>query len=275
MALRGYISNISPLWKIEDQRKVLIAAGVGSDKIFVDELTTKERQAHRTACLSARADMLRPTTRKGGERIVIASPAVLAWSAEDFTEALTEAAARNATVRFLDSNLEVGPNAKIPQLHKAAKAFANFNVSRHAKDAVPPNYIDRNTMNVKDPAAVHGVQRDLITQQLEHVPRIDARNPGLTLAIAKDDLEAIAKSLPGLQAGGGKIELDDLLAYLRPRMNGTNVYYNGNPVARRLTTEMEFRWAAQAIVDRIANNGSAQQAESTAKRRAGKPGPKS
>ncbi len=124
MALRGYISNISPLWKIEDQRKVLIAAGVGSDKIFVDELTTKERQAHRTACLSARADMLRPTTRKGGERIVIASPAVLAWSAEDFTEALTEAAARNATVRFLDSNLEVGPNAKIPQLHKAAKAFA-------------------------------------------------------------------------------------------------------------------------------------------------------
>jgi hypothetical protein len=163
----------------------------------------------------------------------------------------------------------------VNSVDKAAKAFANFNVSRHAKDAVPPNYIDRHTINVKDPAAVHGVQRDLITQQLEHVPRIDARNPGLTLAIAKDNLEAIAKSLPGLQANGGKIELDNLLAYLGPRMNGTNVYSDGNPVARRLTTEMQFRSAAQAIVDRIANNGSAQQAESTAKRRAGKRGPKS
>jgi len=163
----------------------------------------------------------------------------------------------------------------VDSVDKAAKAFANFNLSRHAKDAVPPNYIDRNTVNVKDPAAVRGVQRDLITQQLEDVPRIDARNPGLTLAIAKDDLEVIARSLPGLQASGGKIELGDLLAYLRPRMNGTNVYYNGNPVARRLTTEMEFRSAAQAIVDRIANNGSAQQAESTAERRAGKAGPKS
>jgi hypothetical protein len=124
MALRGYISNISPLWKIEDQRKMLAAEGVDPDRIFVDELTTIERRAHRVESLSARAEMLRPTTRKSDERIIIASPAVLAWSSEDFTAALTEAAARNATVRFLDTNLEVGPQAKIPQLHKAAKAFA-------------------------------------------------------------------------------------------------------------------------------------------------------
>jgi hypothetical protein len=95
------------------------------------------------------------------------------------------------------------------------------------------------------------------------------------LAIPKDDLQTIAKSLPGLQANGGKIELDDLLAYLRPKMNGTNVYSNGNPAVRRLTTEMQFRSAAQAIVDRIANNGLAQQPAATTKPGTKKGGPKS
>jgi hypothetical protein len=146
---------------------------------------------------------------------------------------------------------------------KAAKAFAKFNLSRHAQDAVPPNYIDRHKANVQDRGAVHGVQRALISRQLENMPGIDERNPGLTLAIAKGNLEAIAQALPGLQANGGKIELDDLLAYLRPRMNGTNLFSNGNPAVRRLTTELQFRSAAQAIIDRIANNG------------AGKRGPKS
>src|SRR5690348_10641287 len=75
----------------------------------------------------------------------------------------------------------------VDSVDKAAKAFANFNPSRHAKDAVPSNYIDRRKVNVKDPAAVHGVQRELIARQLENVPVIDARNSGLTLAIAKDN----------------------------------------------------------------------------------------
>ena len=173
----------------------------------------------------------------------------------------------------LATGLSGAPTVK--SVDKAAKAFANFNLSRHAKGAVPPNYIDRHTVNVKDPAAVHGVQRKLISRQLDDVSASEVRNPGLTLAIPKDDLQTIAKSLPGLQANGGKIVLEDLLAYLRPRMNGTNVYSNGNPAVRRLTTEMQFRSVAQAIVDRIANNGSAQQPASTTKPRTGKRGPKS
>jgi hypothetical protein len=195
-------------------------------------------------------------------------------SAADELPPVKPAVQRTSADRLkLATGLNDAPPAN--SVDKAAKAFANFNLSRHAKDAVPPNYIDQNTMNAKDPAAVRGVQRDLITQQLNNVAETDARNPGLTLAIAKNDLEAIATSLPGLQANGGTIELADLLDYLRPRMNGTNVYYNGNPVARRLTTEMEFRSAAQAIVGRIANNGSAQQAESTAKSPSEKAGPTS
>ena len=64
----------------------------------------------------------------------------------------------------------------VNSVDKAAKAFANFNLSRHAKDAVPPNYIDRHKVNVKDRATVHGVQRALITKQLKDVPEIDAQD---------------------------------------------------------------------------------------------------
>ncbi|MFL5864263.1 MAG: hypothetical protein ACJ780_26425 [Solirubrobacteraceae bacterium] len=195
-------------------------------------------------------------------------------SAADKLPPAESAVSRTSADRLkLATGLSGAPH--LSSVDKAAKAFANFNLGRHAKDAVPPNYIDRRKVDAKDPAAVHGVQRELITRQLENVPGIDARNPGLTLAIAKDNLEALAKSLPGLQANGGKIQLDDLLAYLRPRMNGTNVYSNGNPVVRRLTTEMQFRSAAQAIVDRIANNGAAQPAAPEAKPRVGNGGPKS
>ena len=134
---------------------------------------------------------------------------------------------------------------------KAADVFANFSLSRFGKSAVPANYIDRRKANVKDPGTVLSVQKALIKKQLSDVSPIDARNRGMTLAFRKSDLEGIAKSLPGLQANGGKIELDDLLEFLRARMKGTNVFANGNPVARRLTTEDQFRSQAQAIIDRI------------------------
>lgn len=140
---------------------------------------------------------------------------------------------------------------RMNSVDKAADAFANFSVSRFGRSAVPSNYLDRRKVNVKDPAAVLSVQKDLINRQLREVSQIDARNPGMTLAFRKSDLEGIARSLPGLQANGGKIELEDLLAFLRARMNGTNVFANGNPVARRLTTENEFRSQAQAIIERI------------------------
>ena len=194
-------------------------------------------------------------------------------AADELPPAKSTVSRTSADRLMLATGLSGAPH--LTSVDKAAKAFANFNLGRHAKDAVPPNYIDRRKVNAKDPAAVQGVQRELIARQLENVPGIDARNPGLTLAIAKDDLEAIAKSLPGLEANGGTIQLDALLAYLRPRMNGTNVYSNGNPVVRRLTTEMQFRSAAQAIVDRIANNGAAEPAALEARRQVGNGGPKS
>ena len=62
---------------------------------------------------------------------------------------------------------------------KAAKAFATFNLSRHGRNAVPPNYIDRHKVNVKDPAAVHGVQRALSSAgRFENLPGSMSAIPG-------------------------------------------------------------------------------------------------
>ena len=80
MAVKAYISNISPLWPVERQEAMLSAAVPGyPDKVavFRDELPPSDRQGHRKAALSARAEMLRPTTRKIDEVIVVAALPVL------------------------------------------------------------------------------------------------------------------------------------------------------------------------------------------------------
>jgi hypothetical protein len=93
--------------------------------LFIDDLNNTQRQAHRVESLEARGELLRRTTRKGTpELIIMASPAVFAWGPDDFMDGLADAAARNATVRFLDTGLEIGPKAKAPEFSKAAKAFA-------------------------------------------------------------------------------------------------------------------------------------------------------
>lgn len=117
---KAYISNISPLWPVERQEAMLPDGVV----VFRDVLTPKERQAHRTAALVQRAEMLRPSTRRNGEEIYIASLAVLDWTAEGMMEALTAAMARGATVRVLDAGLSIGPTARVTTLYVAAVAFA-------------------------------------------------------------------------------------------------------------------------------------------------------
>lgn len=128
MAVKAYISNISPLWPVERQEATLSAAVPGyPDKVavFRDELLPSDRQGRREAALSARAKMLRPTTRKSDEVIVVAALPVLDWTAEGMLEALTLAMARNATVRVLDAGIEIGRSSKAAELHQAVKAFAS------------------------------------------------------------------------------------------------------------------------------------------------------
>jgi hypothetical protein len=80
--------------------------------------------------------MLRPTGRKGSdEAIYVASLAVLAWTAEDMMEALTQAMARGATVHVLDAGLIITPKSDAATLHGAAKAFADGRRRRAAAEA--------------------------------------------------------------------------------------------------------------------------------------------
>lgn len=94
----AYLSEVSPWWSLDRQRQVLAERLTGAI-VFVDELDRRERRAHQVASLVQRAQMLRPTARKGrGEAIHVASLAVLAWSAEDLLEVLNTIAARGATL---------------------------------------------------------------------------------------------------------------------------------------------------------------------------------
>jgi hypothetical protein len=144
----------------------------------------------------------------------------------------------------------------LPQasLEKAKKTFANFSLSRFAKNPVPANYVDR--LSVKDPAAVQTRQKALITQQLDKLPATNPQNPGMTLAFPLAKLQEIAKSLPGIGKDGGSIRLDDLLTYMRGKMNGADLYWSGNPVLRRLTVDTQLRSQAQAIIDSIKNRAA-------------------
>ena len=117
--IRAYLSNISPAWTI-DRQEVVLPPGAQQ---FRDVLDARDRYAHQPDRLTQRAAMLRPTRRHGGE-IVVASLAVLAWTAEDLMACLTLAMQRGASVRVLDADLTIAPDSGPDVLHQAAQAFA-------------------------------------------------------------------------------------------------------------------------------------------------------
>src|SRR3974390_1828631 len=96
MLAKVYMSNISPLWSFERQEQViapaLAARGITERKDFVDDLTVNERKAHHDEHLIHREQLLRPSTRKDGGLIVLASLASFAWSVEGTLAGLTRAA---------------------------------------------------------------------------------------------------------------------------------------------------------------------------------------
>lgn len=149
--------------------------------------------------------------------------------------------------------------AHLKSAQKAVKAFENFSLSKFARGKVPENYID--TRKVNDPKAVQPktvqeVQKALISRQLRKLPDIDTQNSGVTITFPLAKLEEVKKVLPGMGQHGGKVKLDDLLTYLRGRMNGTTFYSRGNPMMKRLTAEMQARSQARAIIARVKKRAS-------------------
>lgn len=127
MADRVYLSNISPLWSIDRQEALLRDAIPGYPKgvnVYDDILTPRERRAHQTIYLVDRDQMLRPSSARRAATIYIASLAVFAWSDADMLKAVTAAAAKGMTIRVLDVDLTIGPDAGAAVMSRAIEAFA-------------------------------------------------------------------------------------------------------------------------------------------------------
>lgn len=144
--------------------------------------------------------------------------------------------------------------AHLKSAEKARKAFEKFSLSKFARGKTPENYID--TRKVNDPKAaqpktVQDVQKASISRQLRKLPDSDTQNTGVTITFPLAKLEEVKKVLPGMGQHGGKVNIDDLLAYLRGRMNGTNFYSRGNLLMKRLTAEVQARSQARTIIERV------------------------
>lgn len=132
-SIRTYLSNISPLWPVKRQREML--ASLGNDTIeFCDELHPDERRGYRVDGLFQRTQMLRPTTRNGAMTIAVASLGVLARNAEDLLAVIGLAAERGATIRDVNADFEIKPNAKMRDMKRATEEFAKSRVKERAAD---------------------------------------------------------------------------------------------------------------------------------------------
>jgi DNA invertase Pin-like site-specific DNA recombinase len=131
---RAYIRNGVAGWPVERQRQAL--AEVGFDgPIYEDTLTRAHLRGRNVAALEQRADMLRPTSRTTPEVILVSSIRVLALSPVDLTVALASASARHATIRALDTGLEIAPDAGAAQIAAAAAAWDKARRDDQTRDA--------------------------------------------------------------------------------------------------------------------------------------------
>lgn len=108
---RCYVRNGVWGWSIEDQEKALSAADVlDPGQLYRDvlpEARAKKPSVVRPEWLEERARLLRPTGRKGGEMIYVATWTAFAVSEGDLIEALTDAWERDATITALDSGVSI------------------------------------------------------------------------------------------------------------------------------------------------------------------------
>ena len=109
-------------WPVEHQHQALSEVGFDGP-IYDDTLTCAHLGGRNVAALEERADMLRPTSRTMPEVILVASIRVLALSPVDLTAALAAASGRHATIRALDTGMEIAPDAGAAEIAAAAAAW--------------------------------------------------------------------------------------------------------------------------------------------------------
>ena len=111
MAQRRYLSDLSKAWPVESQRAVIReASGCADMPEYWDRLTRRKRQRPKPEDLEERADMLRPTSRRGGETIWVAALGCLAIDREDLARVIAAASARRATLHVPGDELVIPPD---------------------------------------------------------------------------------------------------------------------------------------------------------------------
>jgi hypothetical protein len=105
MIEKAYFSNISAAWPMNRQQAL-----VGQhERTYADKLGPTAIRRQQADALKERASLLRPTSRREGERIVFASWAVLAFDAQDLGGVIKAAAARQATLHAVHENETIEP----------------------------------------------------------------------------------------------------------------------------------------------------------------------
>jgi hypothetical protein len=234
--------------KVKDRKDSAATPVVATTSSTLND--NQDRRDASTENVSQRSTQLGLKTSKSG--FPIAKADTTAPKSEAGPIADRPAAATSAPAAKLKPapRLIISP-AHLKSVQKAAKAFENFSLSKFGKDKIPENYI--HPRDVADPKAVQDAHKELISRQLRKLPDTDTRNSGVAITFPVAKLEEVRKALPGMSEHGGEIKLDDLLTYLRGRMNGTTFYSRGNPVMKRLTAAMQARSQARAIIERVKN----------------------
>jgi hypothetical protein len=124
---RYYLANIRPAWPIQRQEEVLDTHAPEwrqSAAVYRDVLPGKRRQAHSASDMENRADILRPTGRRGIETVTVASLTVIAVSQLDLVHVLARLDARRATLVALAEGLTIPPTGGAGVVQQACDVFA-------------------------------------------------------------------------------------------------------------------------------------------------------
>ena len=122
MEKKAYLSTLSAAWPIERQREKLGTRIADYVDVMHPATLARIRAGTLTPdkALRQRGDMLRPSSRKEGEIIEVASLVCLAVNTADFLAVVAAAGARRAVIHALDTGAEIATAA---DLARALPAF--------------------------------------------------------------------------------------------------------------------------------------------------------
>lgn len=133
-------------WSLEEQEKALTEAGkLDPNHAYKDELPeakAKKPSFVKPEWLAGRADLLRPSGRRTGEEIAVATLPVLAPNETDLVSVIRQAGARRATITAVDSGFRlIAYQATIEDIEAAIKDWQRSKASARTKPGRTAGYL--------------------------------------------------------------------------------------------------------------------------------------